>query len=167
MTPRPILTAAGHRVQRACPHDDKTHVVQPTSNGYAQIRLACAACGKKFGDALPHRSHPSQATYPEWRPHPNPCDCCGHRSDVIHRRWDPSEYDEYLRSEQWQERRAYAVRRALERCQVCNRGDLPLNVHHRTYHRLGAEFDADLTVLCRSCHKLYHTQRHAPLREAA
>lgn len=63
--------------------------------------------------------------------------------------------DVYLRSDHWRETRLAALERAEHRCQVCNR-DGSLDVHHRTYERLGEERPADLTVLCRACHSLFH-----------
>jgi 5-methylcytosine-specific restriction endonuclease McrA len=33
----------------------------------------------------------------------------------------------------------------------------PLDVHHRTYERRGAEKAEDVIVLCRRCHELFHT----------
>lgn len=66
------------------------------------------------------------------------------------------EYREvYLRSEHWRETRLAALERAEHRCQVCNRTER-LDVHHRTYERIGEERPADLTVLCRRCHDLFH-----------
>lgn len=40
------------------------------------------------------------------------------------------------------------------RCRVCNAGpeDAQLEVHHRTYERLGCEETSDLTTLCSECH---------------
>lgn len=67
-------------------------------------------------------------------------------------------YGAYLRSSAWRVRRDAALARALSRCQVCN-GDQGLNVHHRTYERIGRELESDLTVLCRSCHELFHESR--------
>lgn len=67
-------------------------------------------------------------------------------------------YYTYLESEQWQQRRQFMLRRAGYRCQICNgRGNL--QVHHRTYERVGAERIDDLTVLCADCHKLFHHHR--------
>lgn len=66
--------------------------------------------------------------------------------------------DEYLRSEHWQLTRAAALARAENRCQVCNASSR-LDVHHRTYERLGNEHPGDLTVLCRRCHDLFHDQK--------
>lgn len=65
------------------------------------------------------------------------------------------DYQEYLLSETWQERRKAALEWAENRCQICN-SDKELNVHHRTYERLGNERLADLTVLCKQCHSSHH-----------
>lgn len=73
------------------------------------------------------------------------------------------DYHAYLRSQAWRDKRAAAIRRAGGRCQMCYRQG-PLEVHHRTYERLGNERDEDLTVLCRSCHQLFHLQRGMPVR---
>jgi len=64
-------------------------------------------------------------------------------------------YQEYLLSPQWQAKREMALSLACWRCQVCNTEN-DLNVHHRTYDRLGHEYQADLVVLCRRCHGLFH-----------
>ena len=64
-------------------------------------------------------------------------------------------YNEYLKTDGWQTRRLKALDRAGNRCQVCNSTDRP-EVHHRTYERLGHERAADLIVLCRHCHQLFH-----------
>ena len=65
-------------------------------------------------------------------------------------------YDAYIASDAWRENRKPALEYAEHRCQVCNT-DKHLDVHHRTYERLGNEKPNDLTVLCRSCHELFET----------
>lgn len=67
-------------------------------------------------------------------------------------------YDEYLQTEQWQEKRKAALAAAGYRCQVCNADDRELHVHHRTYERRGNEVPDDLTVLCCECHQLFHEE---------
>lgn len=64
-------------------------------------------------------------------------------------------YADYLASEHWQKARKRALTRAENRCQICNQTD-QLDVHHRTYERLGRERPMDLTVLCHRCHALFH-----------
>jgi len=67
-------------------------------------------------------------------------------------------YEEYLQTPEWKERRKKALSYAKHRCQVCNSRE-DLNVHHRTYERLGEELPSDLTVLCHGCHGLFHHNR--------
>lgn len=65
------------------------------------------------------------------------------------------QYRAYLQSDGWQVRREGALRRAGHRCQLCN-GSERLQVHHRTYERVGNELPEDLTVLCFGCHRRLH-----------
>lgn len=69
-------------------------------------------------------------------------------------------YQEYLQSPKWQEIREDALRQARHRCRICNSRH-QLEVHHRTYDRIGHERPDDPTVLCRPCHELFH--RHGQL----
>lgn len=64
-------------------------------------------------------------------------------------------YAAYLRSGVWKARRIAALERAGDRCQVCN-SSKRLQVHHRTYERVGREDPGDLVVLCTRCHRLFH-----------
>lgn len=74
-------------------------------------------------------------------------------------------YHEYIKTEAWRERAEAAKQRVGHRCQICNRPSarVTLDVHHRTYERLGNEHPEDLTVLCRGCHELYEKNRRIPL----
>lgn len=64
-------------------------------------------------------------------------------------------YADYLKSEAWNVRRQWKLDSAGHRCQVCNSSD-KLQVHHRTYDRIGQEKEFDLVVLCDNCHEIYH-----------
>jgi hypothetical protein len=64
-------------------------------------------------------------------------------------------YADYLKTPEWDKIRLRALKRVKYRCQVCNKKSV-LNVHHRTYERRGHEKAADLIVLCKDCHRLYH-----------
>lgn len=70
----------------------------------------------------------------------------------------PVQYHDYLKSPRWRKKAAAARKRAGYRCQLCNR-EGRLQVHHRTYERLGYELPGDLIALCARCHKLHHTRR--------
>lgn len=64
-------------------------------------------------------------------------------------------YADYLASDHWRQTRKRALIRAENRCQLCNQSKR-LEVHHRTYERLGSERPMDLTVLCGRCHSIFH-----------
>jgi 5-methylcytosine-specific restriction endonuclease McrA len=69
-------------------------------------------------------------------------------------------YGEYLESDKWKALAAETRRLANHRCQVCY-SDGQLHIHHRTYERVGNEFQSDLIALCSSCHTLFHGKHDA------
>lgn len=73
-------------------------------------------------------------------------------------------YQAYIGSAQWQEQRVRALRAAERRCERCH-GVGSLQVHHRTYERLGAEELGDLEVLCRRCHSTHHQDERRVQKE--
>lgn len=64
------------------------------------------------------------------------------------------EYKQYMQSKEWKSRRLQALERDDYRCRVCN-STLRLEVHHRTYKRLGDELSNDITTLCKLCHDIF------------
>lgn len=111
------------------------------------IERKCEKCGRIF------RSKNTQAAHMMLAGKLRLCDTC--RRAAAGR---PVNYAEYLKSDAWQTRRAAALRRAEHRCQVCGAAER-LEVHHRSYERLGNERPADLVVLCRKCHQVFHDNR--------
>lgn len=71
------------------------------------------------------------------------------------------DYQVYLHSPGWRERRGERLRFAAGRCEICN-SSRRVDVHHRTYERLGRELLSDLVALCRRCHGLFHDVMVAP-----
>jgi hypothetical protein len=68
-------------------------------------------------------------------------------------------YAAFLLSAEWRAMRLAAIHRAGGRCLVCNSSER-LEVHHRTYERVGGgELPDDLVVLCDWCHGLFHECR--------
>lgn len=63
-------------------------------------------------------------------------------------------YKKYLQSPAWRRKREKAIKRAGRRCEMCGVSilDKPLEVHHKTYERLGRELPNDLKVVCKICH---------------
>ncbi len=73
--------------------------------------------------------------------------------------WDS--YEAYLKSDVWKKRRRQALEADGFRCRICDSG-MDLNVHHRSYDRLGSEAPMDLITLCRQCHAVFHGKNSAP-----
>ncbi len=64
-------------------------------------------------------------------------------------------YTQYLQSDHWKKFRIKVLRHYGRTCMLCNNGK-KVNVHHRTYERLGHELMTDVIVLCRECHEKFH-----------
>lgn len=63
----------------------------------------------------------------------------------------PAEYLNYLASPDWKRRKRQWLEYWDFRCALCD-SNKKLDVHHRTYIRLGNERPNDCLALCRSCH---------------
>ncbi|MFZ5773514.1 MAG: HNH endonuclease [Thermodesulfobacteriota bacterium] len=61
-------------------------------------------------------------------------------------------YYQYMRSEEWQNKRKYAIFKAEYRCEDCHKKNVPLQVHHKHYDSLFREHLEDVVVLCKRCH---------------
>lgn len=64
-------------------------------------------------------------------------------------------YRDYLASRHWAATRA-SYRAATDLPQVCICGATKVQLHHRTYERLGEERLTDLYPLCPMCHSILH-----------
>lgn len=64
-------------------------------------------------------------------------------------------YYAYINGPEWKARRARHLLTYGKRCEACHRTQ-DIEVHHRTYQRMGDELDTDLAVLCDDCHTLVH-----------
>lgn len=64
-------------------------------------------------------------------------------------------YDQYLRSQQWDLIRRKVRSKYKDTCQECFKSG-KVEIHHKTYERIGAEHIDDLIALCRTCHKALH-----------
>lgn len=69
-------------------------------------------------------------------------------------------YLEYLKTPEWRATRNRALQRAGYKCEQCD-ARRELQVHHRTYDRVGRELDTDLQVLCGPCHEGVHPEEQA------
>lgn len=127
----------------------------------------CASCGGDIQHIIS-----SSSGFNQWVADRSPfsvCDDCAARSrqlsaaqlrqrELRKEHLSRMPYKEYLKSPEWSERRAKAIRTAKASCQLCNASGVTLDVHHRTYKNRGNEKFADLIVLCRSCHAKHHAK---------
>lgn len=77
-------------------------------------------------------------------------------------------YSRYRRSTHWRELRLKVLERDGYRCQGCKATaqQKVLEVHHKTYRRVGRERMEDLITLCQRCHATEHEwakRRSGPL----
>lgn len=64
-------------------------------------------------------------------------------------------YYAYINGPVWKQRRASFLMRRGKKCEACGHTGI-MEVHHRTYDRMGQERDSDLAVLCDPCHTVVH-----------
>lgn len=76
-------------------------------------------------------------------------------------------YPYYLKTPEWHKTRDAALLRAGHACSLDATHTENLDVHHRSYERLGTELTCDLVVLCRPCHQLHHKRYGRPRRDHA
>lgn len=72
-------------------------------------------------------------------------------------------YRDYLQTAHWQRVRILALDRAQRACALCSETSR-LEVHHRTYARLGFEQPEDVIVLCTTCHGKHHDRLPTAVR---
>lgn len=66
-----------------------------------------------------------------------------------------SEYNDYIKSDEWKLKTKEAFKLFGRNCKRCN-SEKNLHVHHMTYNHFKSEPMSDLCILCKPCHKLYH-----------
>ena len=72
---------------------------------------------------------------------------------------EPPDYQQYLKSARWKAVRLWMLDYCDNTCEKCG-AHKNLEVHHKTYERLGSEkMPDDLQVLCNECHEGLHERR--------
>jgi hypothetical protein len=65
-------------------------------------------------------------------------------------------YGDRRSTREWAALKRQIHRRDGYRCRLCNRDNVQLHVHHRTYSGYAQERLEDLITLCRACHQHFH-----------
>lgn len=85
---------------------------------------------------------------------------------------DRAHYRSVVASRRWRDLRARLMRERGLKCERCQKTwGIPrlaaLQLHHRTYERLGAEWDTDVQLLCGFCHEEADAERAIESRQRA
>jgi 5-methylcytosine-specific restriction endonuclease McrA len=85
---------------------------------------------------------------------------------------DPALYRAVLASPRWRALRTRLRRERGDQCERCRKTWAPgcrtsLQLHHKTYERLGHERDSDVELLCEPCHESADVERAAASRRRA
>lgn len=64
-------------------------------------------------------------------------------------------YEGYINSSSWERRRVAYFAKHPKVCVACG-SNKKIQLHHKTYDRMGAELDGDLAPLCEFCHSTLH-----------
>jgi 5-methylcytosine-specific restriction endonuclease McrA len=69
-------------------------------------------------------------------------------------------YERHIKSTQWRNSRRAIIKLRGNKCERCP-STFELDLHHKTYERLGREQLSDLELLCKACHKIADAERMA------
>ena len=64
-------------------------------------------------------------------------------------------YNQYLKTEHWKYTRLKVLKKYKNKCYMCSY-DMMIQVHHKTYDRIGNEDVDVLITLCKACHLKVH-----------
>lgn len=76
----------------------------------------------------------------------------------MRRNFSKAEYEEYLKSSEWQTKRRRKAKEQNHICEICHKKVLKgFHIHHKTYIRFKKERLSDLMFLCEDCHTKLHS----------
>ena len=151
-----------------CQHQNVETICNILKNGSKQVREQCVQCGKPSGTPIPHSkildidslrtgTVEYQFEYDKARRERLREISRKHLTIQFRPGWGSSEYQEYLKSEKWLQKRVAVMRRANGVCEGCGMAE-PTVVHHHHYHNIYDEWLWDLVALCRPCHDQCHPE---------
>lgn len=82
------------------------------------------------------------------------------------RRFSKVEYEEYLKSSQWQTKRRRKAQEQNHTCEICKKKvTVGYHIHHKNYKRFKKERLSDLMFLCEDCHTNIHSKANKGKRK--
>lgn len=159
-------TLSNHYVKKICSFCDSkdlNFVKYTYSNGVVHIRQQCFNCGLVHPDtfkradfdfdSLPEMNEELRVKfYEKLKERSERKTKIYYKKVEIH----SEGYYEYLKSEDWRNKRMKTLLRDNMKCRCC--GEKATQVHHITYDNLGFEKDIDLLSVCAECHKKIHSE---------
>lgn len=143
----------------SCGSKDLKFVRYIIASGRTNIRQQCFNCGSLFTHNFKFSLFEDIKKLPLWDAEKR----TEFYNQNIERRDKKQEYyqkglsyykDEYLKSDEWREKRKIILERDQNKCRCC--GENANDIHHITYDRAYREKDTDLIAVCRSCHNKIH-----------
>lgn len=167
----PILFAQWQK--EACPHTNTCVIRFINSGGAAMHQLVCRDCGhgstrwlkrdeaEKIGIAKDFCRDRAQSILNQYNARRKAAlDAIANVAADAQRPVRAHDYDEYLRSENWQRKRSLILQRAGYKCEGCLSRPASV-VHHLTYEHMFNEFAFELVALCEPCHTRIHGKSEA------
>jgi len=144
-----------------CGHPRSVVTARKVKGGGTQYVQQCVACGAKTSQALPKDQYASMAC-----PFDEDLYALGEKANSEHfkevkekeRAEFFREYNQYLSSREWQEKRKAVLLRAQGICEGC-RSAKATQVHHLHYRRVFREMLFDLVAVCDECHDSCHEEK--------
>lgn len=151
--------------EKSCKHENQHLVRHVIRGGSKQVKMQCLTCGATLGQAVSQKSAPENipdADYSLQQKYKNQraldYNAIFRKHFQIQKskisKWD-SEYQDYLKSSEWREKRELVIRRAGNICEGCGKAPIE-EIHHLTYTRVKREMLFDLVGVCKSCHDKIH-----------
>ena len=154
-----------------CAHEERELRNKPDKNQKPVYLIQCLACGQKVGARVRASEVSASKTIPAWDSHfeqrvwseyHEKQECYKALRRFYHEQqrqigreqWI-AQYNRYLDSQEWKERRRQVLNRAGNVCEGCL-SNKATEVHHLTYQNIGDEFLFELVAVCHPCHERLH-----------
>lgn len=138
-------------------HSNNIQVVKYIiTNGRIQYRHQCKACGYLDIANIKYASIPKDVDIPLVNEKLR--ECYYENNSVKYENYKDIDYDKYIVSDKWYQKRPEIFELKGEKCAICGK-DHSLDIHHLSYDTLGHEEInnyADVVPLCRHCHEKIH-----------
>jgi 5-methylcytosine-specific restriction endonuclease McrA len=138
-----------------------------------QIKLQCLDCGMSVGNPIKHAAISSEVlaaigefdyTFRDFKIQER-ADLQKAEREERNQQWlsgrttRVAEYQDYLRTPEWREKRRLVIEREDGICQGCRKAMIQ-EVHHSRYVTRGDELLFQLVGLCSPCHRLSHPEHN-------